>query len=125
MKPLWFHKKKTNLNFETTLVSQKKTLLKNTNVNRHVGSAKSTYSGQRRRHFGESESVLMLNKGANKSLFSEKYRAKQGTMVCLATFFIVNSLEYIFFSSLQKYTRKQVKFYFLSTIKTPSIDTLL
>ena len=35
----------------------------------------------------ESESVLMLDKDANKSLLSQKYGAEQGKMVCLATFF--------------------------------------
>ena len=49
--------KKTNLNFETTLVSQKKTIFKNTNVNRHVESAESTNSGQRRRPFWERKRV--------------------------------------------------------------------
>ena len=49
--------KKTNLNFETTLVSQKKTIFKNTSVNRHVESAESTNSSQRRRPFWERKRV--------------------------------------------------------------------
>ena len=35
----------------------------------------------------ESESVLILNKDESKSLLSEKCRAKQEKMICLATFF--------------------------------------
>ena len=35
----------------------------------------------------ESESVLMLNKDAYKSLLSKKYRAVQGKMLSLTTFF--------------------------------------
>ena len=38
----------------------------------------------------ESESALMLNKDANKSLLSEKCRAKQEKMIYLATFFCRN-----------------------------------
>ena len=45
----------------------------------------------------ESESVLMLDKDAKKSLLSQKYGAEQGKMVCLATFFVANSLKYYFF----------------------------
>ena len=74
---------------------------------------KTPIRGQRRRPFCESKSVFMLNKDANKSLLSGKYRAEQGTMVCLATVFVASSLKYNFFSSLQKYTRKPVKFSFL------------
>ena len=96
LKPLWFHKK-DQIEFWNHFGFTKKTFFKNTNVNRHVGSAENINSGQRRRPFCESESVFMLNKDANKSLFSKKYRAEQGTMVYLATFFVANSLKCIFF----------------------------
>ena len=43
--------KLTKIKFETTLVSQKKTIFKKTSVNRHVESAESTNSSQRRRPF--------------------------------------------------------------------------
>ena len=101
--------KKTNLNFETTLVSQKKTIFKNTNVNRHLESAESTNSGQRRRPFWERKRVN-IDQRCQQELVKWKIESQARKMVCSATSFVTNSLKYNFFLSLQKDPRKPVKF---------------
>lgn len=85
-------------------------VFKNTHDNRHVGSAESTYSGQRCRPFWE-ESVFNVEQRCQQELVKRKIQSRiQDSAVFSNFFFSRKSLKYNFFLSLQKYTTKPVKF---------------